>query len=147
MAQGHEPEIGLLAEHPQGPRPLPGGGALEDGRIPRRVAQPVAQPAPAPQEDSDSGDDEDIATEAIAPQPRISLEPSREVRPPNGFSPAESVPEESADDAPLEPSIFRSLGRALRRGLTDTVRQTGGEDTSSEPAADPQTSETESPEQ
>jgi hypothetical protein len=109
--------------------------------------QPVAQPAPAPQEDSDSGDDEDIAAEAIAPQPRISLEPPREVRTPRGFTPAESVPEESAEEAPPEPSIFRSLGRALRRGLTDTVKQAGGEDTSSAPAADPQASEPDSPNQ
>ena len=115
-----------------------------DKASPQPVAQPA--PAPAPQEDSDSGDDEEFAADEAAPLPRISLEPPREVRTPGGFTPSEPI-EEPADETPPEPSIFRSLGRALRRGLTDTVKQAGGEDASSEPAIDPQAPEPESPEQ
>jgi glucose/arabinose dehydrogenase len=98
----------------------------------RDKAQPQAanQAPPAPQVDSDHGDNDDAAPDIEAtPTPRISLEPPREINTaPSGFSTPEESP--SVEEEPAAPSIFRSLGRALTRGVTDAVKQGRGESAS-----------------
>jgi hypothetical protein len=99
-----------------------------------KTASPqAANPAPlASQTDTDSGDDDDAVDDAGAPSSRISLEPPRNVEP-NGFAPIETVEQgPPADDPPVEeeppaPSLFRSLGRALTRGVADAVTGSGDE--------------------
>jgi hypothetical protein len=100
-------------------------------------SQTANQAPPAPQADSDHGDDDDAPAVEIAPS-RISMEP----RPtPQGFTPVdENATVVPVEEAPPTPSIFRSLGRALRRGVTETV-QGAGEDTTADPPATEETPE------
>jgi hypothetical protein len=103
------------------------------------------RPAPAPQGESDHGDD-DVSREAeIRPAPRISLEPPREVRTqPSGFTPPPEQHDPAAEpfeEEPPAPSIFRSLGRALTRGVSDAVKQGPSDESVSESPVAPEQDE------
>jgi hypothetical protein len=108
--------------------------------------QAANQATAAPQADSDSGDDDDGPGEAPA-SPRISLAPAPDANhAPGGFTPLETTENDAPAVSPIEeeppaPSLFRSLGRALTRGVADTVTGSGEEtpaESPSEETAPPQ---------
>jgi hypothetical protein len=117
----------------------------------------AANPAPAaPQVESDHGDNDDVSQ--VDTTPRISLEPPREITTDRSGL---NTPEESAaveapvEEEPSSPSIFRSLGRALTRGVSDAVTQGRAESPSdatlppenTEPEATPQATEKPDPQE
>jgi hypothetical protein len=117
----------------------------------RDSARPQAanQAPPGPQADSDHGDNDDSPEVETTPTPRLSLEPPREINTaPGGFPPpAETTAVEAAEEEPPAPSIFRSLGRALTRGVTDTVKQGRGEAPPDSPSSPETPEQIETPEE
>jgi hypothetical protein len=99
--------------------------------------QAANQAASPPQVEIDHGDNDDsqaaAAPEIVVESPRF--DPATRSRD-SGSAESDPPAAEESPEEPSGPSIFRSVGRALTRGVVDAVKQGPSDDSSEPPAAD-----------